>query len=194
VEDSVAAGVRKAADVLTAAGYIVEEIDPPVVPEAMDLWAWLVAADLREVHLPAIEELACPDVLTFLDLFSNAIPELDLKSYILALAERRSVARKWTQFAEQYQLILGPVSTIPPFPVGYDIAGQTEVRDIINSMGLTVTVNLLGLPAVSVPVGISEGIPQGVQIMGPRYREDLCLDAAEAIENRLGVFTPIDPR
>jgi amidase len=29
--------------------------------------------------------------------------------------------------------------------------------------------------------------------MGPRYREDLCLDAAQAIEDRLGVITPIDP-
>jgi amidase len=33
-----------------------------------------------------------------------------------------------------------------------------------------------------------------VQIYGARYREDLCLDAAEAIEQRLGVVTPIDPQ
>jgi amidase len=31
-------------------------------------------------------------------------------------------------------------------------------------------------------------------VVGPRYREDLCLDAAEAIEARLGVDSPIDPR
>jgi amidase len=36
-------------------------------------------------------------------------------------------------------------------------------------------------------------LPQGVQLIGPRYREDLCLDAAQAIEDRLGVLTPIDP-
>ena len=33
-----------------------------------------------------------------------------------------------------------------------------------------------------------------VQVIGPRYREDLCLDAAAALEDRLGVLTPIDPR
>jgi amidase len=33
-----------------------------------------------------------------------------------------------------------------------------------------------------------------VQIIGPRYREDLCLDAAAALEQALGVLTPIDPR
>jgi amidase len=33
-----------------------------------------------------------------------------------------------------------------------------------------------------------------VQIIGPRFREDLCLDAAEAVEQRLGTLAPIDPR
>jgi amidase len=33
-----------------------------------------------------------------------------------------------------------------------------------------------------------------VQVIGPRYREDLCLDAAEAIEDQVGIITPIDPR
>jgi hypothetical protein len=33
-----------------------------------------------------------------------------------------------------------------------------------------------------------------VQIIGARYREDLCLDAAQAVEDQLGVLTPIDPR
>ena len=44
------------------------------------------------------------------------------------------------------------------------------------------------------PVGVTDGLPQSVQLIGPRYREDLCLDAAEAIEARLGVPTPIDHR
>jgi amidase len=61
-------------------------------------------------------------------------------------------------------------------------------------MRLLVTANLLGLPAAAVPVGLANGLPQGVQVIGPLYREDLCLDAAEAIENELGVLTPIDPR
>jgi amidase len=43
-------------------------------------------------------------------------------------------------------------------------------------------------------VGIGEGLPQSVQLIGPRYREDLCLDAAAALEDRVGIITPIDPR
>ena len=60
-------------------------------------------------------------------------------------------------------------------------------------MRLVLAVNALGLPACAVPVGTANGLPQGVQLIGDRYREDLCLTAAEAIEDRLGVVTPIDP-
>jgi amidase len=65
---------------------------------------------------------------------------------------------------------------------------------VLQSMRLVVTVNLLGLPAAAVPVGVANGLPQGVQLIGARTREDLCLDAAQAIEDRLGTFTPIDPK
>jgi amidase len=47
---------------------------------------------------------------------------------------------------------------------------------------------------VALPVGVGDGLPQAVQVIGPRYRENLCLDAAAAIEERAGIITPIDPR
>lgn len=46
----------------------------------------------------------------------------------------------------------------------------------------------------AVTMVLDDGLPQVVQVIGPRYREDLCLGAAAAIEDRLGVITPIDPR
>ena len=45
-------------------------------------------------------------------------------------------------------------------------------------MRMAMAVNALGLPAVGLPVGIRDGLPQAVQLIAPRYREDLCLDAA----------------
>ena len=56
------------------------------------------------------------------------------------------------------------------------------------------SINALGLPAIALPVGTGGGLPQSVQVIGPRYREDLCLDAAAALEDRGGVATPADPR
>jgi amidase len=61
-------------------------------------------------------------------------------------------------------------------------------------MRLVACANLLCLPAAAVPAGVADQLPQGVQVIGPRFREDLILDAAQAIEDRLGVITPIDPR
>jgi Asp-tRNA(Asn)/Glu-tRNA(Gln) amidotransferase A subunit family amidase len=51
----------------------------------------------------------------------------------------------------------------------------------------------LGLPCASVPTGLSRGIPIGVQLVGARFRKDIYLDAAEAIELRARAMTPIDP-
>jgi amidase len=55
--------------------------------------------------------------------------------------------------------------------------------------------NLRGLHSACVPAGLDAGtgLPIGVQITGRRLREDLCLEAAETIEARPGVATPIDP-
>jgi amidase len=61
-------------------------------------------------------------------------------------------------------------------------------------MRMAMAVNTLGLPAVALPVGIQEGLPQAAQMIGPRYREDMCLDAAAAIEGQVGTITPVDPR
>ena len=194
VETNVAAGVRKAAQLLAAAGYTVEEVDPPALAQAADLWLQLIAADIRAVFLPMMKETACADALKFLHDFLDLVPESSLLTYVSGLAERNRIAREWTQFAQQFPLILGPISTVPPFPVGHDLAGKAAVQDLLRSMRLVVSVNLLGFPSVAVPVGLAEGLPQAVQIIGPRYREDLCLDAAEAIEQQVGILTPIEPK
>jgi amidase len=141
-----------------------------------------------------MKDMACADALKFLHDFLDLVPEPSLLTYVSGLAERNRIAREWTQFALQYPLILGPISTMLPFPVGYDLAGKAAVQELLQSMRLAVSVNLLGLPSVAVPVGLAEGLPQAVQIIGPRYREDLCLDAAEAIEQQAGVLTPIEPK
>ena len=46
----------------------------------------------------------------------------------------------------------------------------------------------MGLPAGLVPADLNDGLPVGVQIVGRRWREDLVLDALEAIEARVGVM------
>jgi Asp-tRNA(Asn)/Glu-tRNA(Gln) amidotransferase A subunit family amidase len=104
-----------------------------------------------------------------------------------------ALLRAWGEFQETHPLIAAPISTGIPFEAGTDLA-DGAVAETIEGMRMAIAINALGLPAVALPVGIADGLPQAVQLIGPRYREDLCLDAAAALEDRLGIITPIDPR
>jgi amidase len=192
VDAHVAAAVQDAALALADAGYRVEEAEPPVM-DAYRSWLQLILCDIRLLS-PVLGQLVSPDAARFVQTILELEPPSDLAAYAQGLASRLGIARAWARFQAERPLVLGPVCTEPPFPVGRDLEGVEAVRRLADSMRVTVAVNNLGLPSVAVPVGLAGGLPQGVQVIGPRYREDLCLAAAEAIEARRGVLTPIDPR
>jgi amidase len=189
----VAEGVRKAADVLANAGYVIDEIDPPSVNESAQIIQKLSDMEINS-YLPEILPIISQEAKTVFEngIIGDTIP--DLPTYMKAIAKRHRIAREWSLFMEHHPLILGPISTLQPFKVGYDLAGSEQLNHFIRSIGLTEICNLLGLPSVATPVQVVDGLPQGVQFIGPRYHEDLCFDAAEIIEQQQGVFTPIEPR
>lgn len=84
---------------------------------------------------------------------------------------------------EHAPLVLAPVCARQAFTVGSGL-DPDWLAGWPPALRIGVTVNLLGLPAVTVPAERGGGLPQGVQIIGSRFREDLCLDAAAAIEGR----------
>lgn len=189
----VAAAVRKAADIFSDSGYLVEEVDLPSVNEAIEVMHQIFDIDYKSL-MPLMLPISSGEIKTFFNdnIVGNTSPDLSI--YMTAIARRYRIAREWNLFMEKYPLILGPVSTLLPFKVGYDIAGPEEKSNVVQSMGLTGICNLLGLPSVATPVQVVDSLPQGIQLIGRRYYEDLCFDAAEIIEKNVGVFTPIDPR
>jgi len=193
VHPDVAASVRAAGAALSEAGYVVEEADPPDVMGVTDCWAALIDTEIRHVMLPYILKHGDADVIRCTELMLEAGADLGLDDYLKTLARRTTHLRDWMLFFERYPLVVGPVSTEPPFTVGFDVESLERTRDVLRAQRLLVAVNLLGLPAVSVPTGLWGGLPLGVQVIGARYREDLCLDAAEVIEAQRGLPTPIDP-
>jgi amidase len=193
VHPDVAEGVDRAAGALSNAGYAVEVAEPPAAETGARLWAESVAPEIRLATLEVMKTMGGRDALAFLESFLELVPDGGLGGYQRALAERNAHAREWARFHATYPVVLGPVCTEPAFAVGRDLEGAQAVADLLRVMRLVVTVNLLGLPSVAVPTGVIGGLPQGVQLIGDRFREDLCLDAAEAIENALGPITPIDP-
>jgi amidase len=192
VDTDVVDGVRRAADALADAGYDVEEIEPPLIDAAAAMWLALVATDAR-LNPQQWRDSMSEQEQRFVDAFLDIAPLLDLGGYAWNLADRQRITRQWALFQDQYPIVLGPVTTRQPFAVGADLTGPSGVAEIVDAARLMVAVNLLGLPAAVCPVGAASGLPQAVQLIGPRYREDTCLDAAQAIEDRLGAVTPTTP-
>jgi len=194
IDRGIAAAVRRAGDALAAAGYEVEAREPPHLDEAFDLFTLLTFAEIRALILPQVRPLASPEAIRYLELTLAGRAPDDPAAYMQGLADRTRIARAWGQFALDFPLLLGPVSTEPPFAVGFDLQGAEEAGALFRSMRLVVSVSLLGLPAVVLPIATGGDRPQGVQLIGPRYGEALCLEAAEAIERSCGAPMPIDPR
>src|SRR5881296_84210 len=193
VHADVAAAVRAAGNALANAGYAVEEVEPPDVEAVATTWTTLCINEMRHVTQPYIRQHGGADINRSLDFTLAAVPDVDLDGYLRALALRARHVRDWTLFMERYPLVVGPVSTEPPFEVGFDTTSAARHAEVTRAQRLLVAVNLLGFPAVSVPTGLAGGLPLGVQVIGARYREDLCLDAAEVIEAQRPLPTPIDP-
>jgi len=185
----IAAAVRAAGSALEAAGYTVEEVEPPMAAEARRAWEVFLGYELNTAR-QALKEVMSADAYDFLvralDMFRVESPT----EYEAMYGQRHRIATAWQEFQEDYPITVGPIMTQPPFVVGYDLQ---DPGDVLDQMRFEVALNLLGLPAVCVPTGVANGLPQVVEVIGGRYREGLCLEAAQAIEDALGVITPIDP-
>ena len=194
-DPKIAATVRRAAQALADAGYVVEEVCPPRYEDAISCWARLIMGDFQSV-LEMLTPMMGADAVAFLNNFNQAIPPLaDLAAWSHLMVERDGIARAWSTFMADRPLLLSPTWSQLPFEHGFDSAtpaGSVAVKELMRPV---VPANLLGLPSACVPAGRDEatGLPIGVLITGRRLREDLCLEAAEAIEARLGLATPIDP-
>lgn len=192
VDAGIAAGVRAAADALADAGYDVVEAEPPALAEASDVWAVLARAEGAASKLAALAPLLSDDSRRVLSMVSR-LTEITPEAVALGYVRRHAAARAWSEFQAEHPVVLGPAMTRPPFAVGDDLVSVESLRAIQTSLRFIVALSTLGLPGVVVPTGVSAGLPTAVQVIGPRYREDVCLDAAEAIERRLGTTSPIDP-
>jgi amidase len=181
---------RKAADHLADAGYVVEEVEVPDLNGVWQLWCDLIMTEVRVLQQEQMLAVSSADFQKSFHGFIGLANQLDQAGYMKAIAERSRHIRNWMMFLEQYPLVLAPTTVRKTPEVNADLGGDQRVRELFrNDLRFISSMNVLGLPAAVVPVGLHAGLPVGVQVVGSRYREDLCLDAAEAIEKRVGILT-----
>lgn len=186
------AAVRQAGKHLKNAGYVVEEILPPDIERAVELWHMILITEVFGGLWPQMQKMGDPDGIAAMAGWLEVYKPVDLQAYIAALTEREGLLLRWMSFFQQWPLVILPtLADLPPKQVS-DITrdGQATVLD---SMRPALLAPLLGLPGLAVPVGSHGKLRTGVQIMSARNREDLCLDAGEVIEAAEDVVTPIDP-
>jgi aspartyl-tRNA(Asn)/glutamyl-tRNA(Gln) amidotransferase subunit A len=100
--------------------------------------------------------------------------------YLKAQQVRTLLRRDYEQAFASVDVVAMPTSPIPPFRLGEktDDPLQMYLADIF-----TVSVNLAGLPGISVPCGFADGLPIGFQLIGKMFDESTILRVADAFEN-----------
>jgi amidase len=186
--------VERAADALRDAGYEVCEVaDVPRLDDALDVYARMTFTEFAP-SWPVVRTLLGEGGHRYIELGMAKRGPVELTEYLRLTGVRLGIRRDWAAFLDEYPLVLGPVFTDPPFAPGAEVRDPESCQRVQTAMRLCTATSFVGVPAVAVPTGVAGGLPCGVQLIGRAYREDLCLAAAEEVERRLGVLTPIDPR
>ncbi len=92
---------------------------------------------------------------------------------------RTLIAQDFAKVFADYDLVMGPTTPTPAFKLGERVSDPVTMY--MNDI-LTIAVNLAGLPAISVPAGFVDGLPVGLQLIGPQFAEPTIYQAAAAFE------------
>jgi aspartyl-tRNA(Asn)/glutamyl-tRNA(Gln) amidotransferase subunit A len=100
---------------------------------------------------------------------------------------RTLITRDFTSAFEQVDVLISPTTPFVAFPLGARTADpyQMYLADLY-----TIPINLYGGPGISVPCGLSEGLPVGLQIAAPTLADDRMYRVAAALESAIGTLTP----
>ena len=191
---SVRTAIEQAAAALENAGYRVEECDPPEFAAMAAGLTHITAHEMPHYSSANYERYGDERLRRAHRRMLSTSPPPALVPYMEALARRTTWIRQWTLFLEQWPIVLCPTVLDPQFPQNVGSLSTEAWARVFQAMLPIYAASLLGLPALSVPTGVADALPTGVQLIASRFREDLILAAAEVIETSRDRITPIDPR
>ena len=206
VDDSVQEQIQKLADYLAGKKAKVSDKARPAIDtaELNDVYIRLLRGATSARMTDAVYEQALAD--------AARLPASDM-SYFAQMQRGNSLAHRtwlqlnekrhrmrlaWDAFFEDYDLMLCPVAVTAAFP--HDQAGLRHKRTIVvNNRQVPVVDQIFWagysgvtwLPSTAAPIGqTSDGLPVGVQIIGPQYRDYECIQFAKLLEKEYRGFEP----
>jgi amidase len=184
VDEAVAAVVESTVPAFTTAGAAVSS-SYPELPEAEDtfrtLRAWhfqselgpLLAAHPGEIKKSLADNIRAGEGLTGADVAR-------------AYRQRTALGQRMVEFFSSYDVLVLPVSQVPPFPAEQEFPTEINGRPMgsyLDWMRSAYFVTVTGCPAISVPAGFTpDGLPVGIQIVAPHNQERRLLEVAHAFE------------
>ena len=192
VDESIAECCRNAATAITDDGHIMDDCNLNL-SEGRRAFSVLRGQWMVNKYLHLIDRL---DELGT-NLASNIRKGLDQKPTEIAEAEtiRSILWFKLVEIFEKYDAVLTPTLPIPPFPVDQNypekINGK-KMESYFDWFAPTLIFPLFGLPALSVPSGLTdEGLPAGLQIVGPRFSEARLMELADIVSKKIQIRLPV---
>jgi aspartyl-tRNA(Asn)/glutamyl-tRNA(Gln) amidotransferase subunit A len=195
--------VRQAVDVLQELGGEIKEISLPTTGAAVAAYYLIATAeassnlarydgvkyglrakqskDLLDMYMKTRQEGFGPEVKRRIMLGTYALSAGYYEAYYgKAQAVRTLIRRDFEMAFKEVDLIATPVTPTAAFKLGEKVQDPLEMylSDIY-----TISINLAGIPAISVPCGFSKGgLPIGLQLIGRPFEEDIVLRSAHAYE------------
>jgi aspartyl-tRNA(Asn)/glutamyl-tRNA(Gln) amidotransferase subunit A len=99
--------------------------------------------------------------------------------YLKAQQVRQLISREFAAAFTQADVLVGPTSPTPAFKIGDKV--DDPITMYLNDI-YTIGANLAGLPAMSIPCGLLDGLPLGLQLIGPHFAESRLLSVAHAYQ------------
>tara|TARA_B100001013_G_C24566513_1_gene424751 strand:- start:219 stop:986 length:768 start_codon:yes stop_codon:yes gene_type:complete len=184
----ISAPIHAALDELEVVGVQRTNVDGSLLDEAFDHYrrSGIAATECKaflEQELPGWLDIVHPTIGHRL----AAADPLSDSGYAFALEEHHRLVSVADRLFEEGSLLVLPTTIITPPPIAELEDMSAYLQANITALRPTCCVNMLGLCAVTVPVGLdAEGMPVGLQLVGPTGADEALLAAALAIERALG--------
>lgn len=182
-DQDVAQLVRKVLEKLETLGARVKPVSIPALRHAPFAELVTITSEASAIHHNNLKERPTDfgdDVRVLLELgeLNSAV------DYLKAQQVRHRLKRDFQTIFQDVDVLISPTLPIPAHLIGQNsvVINGTQTDVIAGLTRFMAPGNLTGLPALTVPCGLIAGLPVGMQVMGPAFREELLLNVGYAIE------------